>query len=66
MAEIPPLSTARSVCDKICNLYFAVKLRRFGPAVNSADATTGAATTRPADDSVAGTSGEKGKEMGRR
>ena len=66
MAEIPPESTARSVPDKICSLYFAVKLRRFGPAVNSAKATTGAATTRPTDAADTGPSGEDGKEEGRR
>jgi len=43
-----------------------VKLRCFGPAVNSADATTGAATTQPTDDGVAGPSGEEGNEEGRR
>ena len=66
MAEIPPVATARSVSDKICSLYYAVKLRRLAPAVNSADATTGAATTRPADAADAGPSGEEGKEEGRR
>ena len=58
MAEIPPVSATRSVSARICSLYFAVKLRRFGPAVNSADATTDAAD--------AGPSGEEGKEPGRR
>ena len=48
----------RSVSDKICSLYFAVKLRRFGTEVNSADATTDAAD--------AGPSGEEGKELDRR
>ena len=43
-----------------------MKLRRLAPAVNSADATTGTATTRPADAVDAGLSGEEGKELGRR
>ena len=66
MAEIPPVFTARSVCDKICSLYFAVKLRRFGPAVNSAEATIGPATMGPEDDGVEGSEGEEVKEVGRR
>ena len=37
MAEMPPVSAARSVSARICSLYFAVKLRRFGNAVNSAE-----------------------------
>ena len=60
MAEIPPVSTARSVSARICSLYFAEKLRRFGKAVNSAEATTGATTTRAADAVEAETSGEAG------
>ena len=34
---MPPVSPARSVSSRIRSLYFAVKLRRFGTAVNSAD-----------------------------
>ncbi|NCO17004.1 MAG: hypothetical protein GW902_07215, partial [Alphaproteobacteria bacterium] len=43
---------------------FAVKLRRFGASVNSAAATTGAATTRAAAD--AELSGEEGATEARR
>ena len=57
---MPPVSAARSVSARICSLYFAVKLRRFGASVNSAEATTGAATTRAAA-ADAGLSGEEGK-----
>jgi hypothetical protein len=66
MAETPPVSTARSVSARICSLYFAEKLRRFGTAVNSAEATLGAATTRAAGAVVAGPSGAAGKGVGRR
>ena len=66
MAEIPPVSAARSVSSRIRRLYFAVKLRRFGASVNSVVATTGAATTRETDVVGAGTSGEGGKAEGRR
>lgn len=66
MAEMPPVSAARSVSARICSLYFAVKLRRFGKAVNSDEATMGAATTRPEDAVKAGLSPEAGKGVGRR
>ena len=66
MAEMPPVSAARSVSARICSWYFAVKLRRFGTAVKSAEATIGAITTRAADAVEAETSGEEGKAGGRR
>jgi len=46
MAEMPPVSAARSVSSRMRSLYFAVKLRRFGVVVSSAVAALGAATTR--------------------
>jgi hypothetical protein len=66
MAEVLPVSTVRSVSARTCGLYFAVKLRRFGTAVNSGEATLGAATTRAAEAVVAGPSGAAGKGVGKR
>ena len=65
MAETPPVSTARSVSARICSLYFAVKLRRFGTAVNSDEAAKGATAIRTADAVEAETSGKAGKGVGR-
>ena len=65
MAEIPPVSPAPSVSARIGSLYFAEKLRRFGLAVNSAEATLAAATTRAAGIVEAGPSGVAGKGVGR-
>jgi hypothetical protein len=66
MAEMPPVSAARSVSARTRSLYFAVKLRRYGTAVNSAETTLGAATTRAAEAVLAGSSGAAGKGVGRR
>ena len=66
MAEMPPVSAARSVSARIRSFYFAVKLRRFGAAVNSAEATLAAATTRAGEAVEAGPSGAAGKGVGRR
>jgi hypothetical protein len=45
MAEMPPVSAARSGSSKMRSLSFAVKLRRFGVVVNSAPGALGAVTT---------------------
>ena len=66
MAEVPPVSAAWSVSPRICSLYFAVKLRRFGTAVNSVEATLGVAIPGATDTTKAGTSGEHAKGVGRR
>ncbi len=66
MAEMPPVSTAQSVSARICSLYFAEKLRRFGASVNSAEATLATDTKRAAGAGKATPSGAAGKGVGRR
>jgi hypothetical protein len=46
IAEMPPVSAARSVSSRIRSLYFAVKLRRFGTSLSSAVGAEGAVTPR--------------------